>query len=202
MLTNFTTVSRSIKRLQLLERMEQDGSMALRSKKEVSRLMKEKDKLDKNLGGIKNMKGVPAAMYVVDPHSEKIAVQEANRLGIPVIAITDTNCDPDPIQWVIPANDDAIRSVQLITSRIAESIWEGRLEFDNKLAEGLAVASEGADAGISSELELTKEEFVEKEFVASEITSAIPEEEPKDILDIDEMLKTTNLDDLEEDFKK
>ena len=100
MLTNFQTVSRSIKRLQLLEKWETEGSMALRSKKEQSRLLKEKEKLVKNLGGIKDMKGLPAALFIVDPHSEQIAVQEANRLKIPIIAITDTNCNPDPIQWV------------------------------------------------------------------------------------------------------
>lgn len=133
MLTNFFTIRKSIDRLHLLEKMEQDGSLEHRSKKEISALMKEKDKLEKNLGGVKNMKNLPSALFVVDPNTEEIAVREANRLKIPVIAITDTNCDPDPIQWIIPANDDAIRSVLLLTTKIADSVIEGRQELEKDI---------------------------------------------------------------------
>ncbi len=211
MLTNFATVSRSIKRLHLLEKMEQDGSLQLRSKKEQSRLMKEKDKLEKNLGGIKYMKTTPSALFIVDPHTETIAVREANRLHIPVIAITDTNCDPDPIDWVIPANDDAIRSIGLITSKISESIIEGRMEFDKNLADAIAAAAAAEEEtqkvleGVS-DTELTKEEFEEKEFVAID---AIDEKEftetseSTDLLDINDMLKETDSDiDIRNEFKK
>jgi len=209
MLTNFATVNRSIKRLHMLEKMEQDGSLQLRSKKEQSRLMKEKDKLEKNLGGIKYMKTLPAALFVVDPHTENIAVKEANRLNIPVLAITDTNCDPDPVNWVIPANDDAIRSIGLITSKISESIIEGRMEFDKQLAEGIAAAATAEEnqkvTEGEAETDLTKEEFEEKEFVTLDVVDEkeIEATESTDLLDIDDMLKETDSDtDIMDEFKK
>jgi len=208
MLTNFATVSRSIKRLQLLEKMEADGTLALRSKKEQSRLMKEKDKLVKNLGGIKNMKGLPSAMFVVDPNNEDIAVHEANRLGIPVIAITDTNCDPDPIQWIVPANDDAIRSVQLITSKIAESLMEGRMEFDKQVTDGMVetqAQAEGSDLDatvVDPNALLENEAPVIKDFDgATEIPDSLVIEDTKDSTSVD-LFEETTVDDIEEDFQK
>jgi len=131
-LTNFRTIKIGIERLRLLERMIEDGTMEGLPKKEALMLDRERLKLDKFLGGIKLMNGVPAAIFVVDPHHEHIAVREGQRLNIPIVAITDTNCDPDLIDFVIPANDDAIRSVKLITSRIADACVEGtqrRREF-------------------------------------------------------------------------
>ena len=131
-LTNFRTIKTGIERLRTLERMIEDGTMEGLPKKEALMLNREREKLDKFLGGIKLMNGVPAVMFVVDPHHEHIAVREAQRLNIPIVAITDTNCDPDQIDFVIPANDDAIRSVKLITSRIADACIEGvqrRREF-------------------------------------------------------------------------
>ncbi|MBQ4154552.1 MAG: 30S ribosomal protein S2 [Clostridia bacterium] len=126
MLTNFRTIRRRIDRLNQLRKMEEDGTFDLLPKKEVAKLRLEIEKLEKFLGGIQNMKGIPGAMFIVDPRKERIAVSEAKKLGIPIIAIVDTNCDPDEIDAVIPGNDDAIRAVKLISSVIAAAVIEGR----------------------------------------------------------------------------
>ncbi len=126
MLTNYKTIRRRVYRLRELEKMEEDGAFELLPKKEVARLRKEKEKLDRFLRGIKDMDELPGAVYVVDPRKEKIAVAEARKLKIPVIGIVDTNCDPDEIDYIIPGNDDAIRAVKLITSKIADAVLEGR----------------------------------------------------------------------------
>ena len=125
MLTNFETIRKRIRRLEQLRKMEADGTFERLPKKEVVKLELEIEKLEKYLGGIKDMNKLPAAMFVVDPRKEKIAVAEAHKLGIPVIAIVDTNCDPDEIDYVIPGNDDAIRAVKLISSAMANAIIEG-----------------------------------------------------------------------------
>ena len=125
-LTNYQTIRKRIQHLQKLEEMEEDGTFTVLPKKEVMKLQAEKEKLDRFLGGIKDMTGLPDAVYVVDPRKERIAVAEAKKLGIPVIAIVDTNCDPDEIDYVIPGNDDAIRAVRLITSKLADAVIEGR----------------------------------------------------------------------------
>ena len=126
MLTNFRTIRQSIKRLRQIEKMEEDGSFARLVKKEVLQLTRERDKLEKPLGGIKDMKNLPDAMFVVDVGHEDIAVKEARKLGIPVIAVVDTNCSPNDIDYVIPGNDDAIRSIRLYTQLAADAILEGR----------------------------------------------------------------------------
>ena len=126
MLTNFKTIRRRIDRLAQLRKMEEDGTFELLPKKEVSKLNLEIEKLEKFLGGIKDMKKLPAAMFIVDPRKEKIAVAEAKKLGIPIVAIVDTNCDPDEIDYVIPGNDDAIRAVKLLSATMADAILEGR----------------------------------------------------------------------------
>ena len=126
MLTNYKTISKRIERLAQIRQMEEDGTFDKLVKKEVLKLKSEADKLEKYLGGIKDMKGMPAAMFVVDPKKEKIAVKEARILGIPVVGIVDTNCDPDDVDYIIPANDDAIRAVKLITSCMADAILEGK----------------------------------------------------------------------------
>lgn len=126
MLTNFKTIRKRIDRLNELERMEQDGTFDVLPKKEVIKLRAEKEKLEKNLGGIKNMTGLPGALFIVDPRKEKIAIQEAHILGIPIVAIVDTNCDPEEIDYPIPGNDDAIRAVKLLTSKMADAIIEAR----------------------------------------------------------------------------
>lgn len=125
MLTNFQTINRRVKRLDELEKMEEEGMFEVLPKKEVIQLQKEKERLNRFLGGIRHMKRLPGAVYVVDPRKESIAVAEANKLGIPVVAIVDTNCDPDIIDYVIPGNDDAIRAVKLLTGVMADAVLEG-----------------------------------------------------------------------------
>ena len=126
MLTNFQTIRNRIDRLHELERMEEDGTFNVLPKKEVAQLLHEKEKLDKFLGGIKNMRRLPGALFVIDPRKERIAVAEARKLGVPIVAIVDTNCDPDEIDYVIPGNDDAIRAVKLLTNKMADAVLEGK----------------------------------------------------------------------------
>ena len=126
MLTNFRTIRRRIYRLNQLKAMEADGTFDLLPKKEVTKLQLEIQKLEKFMGGIKDMKQLPGALFIVDPRKERIAVAEAKKLGIPIVAIVDTNCDPDEIDYVIPGNDDAIRAVKLISATMANAIIEGR----------------------------------------------------------------------------
>ena len=125
-LTNFSTIQKRIDRLTQLETMEQDGTFDVLPKKEVIVLKKEMERLEKFLGGIKGMKSLPGALFIIDPRKERIAVAEARKLGIPIVAIVDTNCDPDEIDYVIPGNDDAIRAVKLLTGKIADAIMEGK----------------------------------------------------------------------------
>ena len=130
MLTNFKTIKKRIERLEQLTKMEEDGTFELLPKKEVLNLMNEREKLEKFLGGIKDMTKLPKALFVVDPRKEKIAIAEAKKLGIPVVAIVDTNCDPEEVDYVIPGNDDAIRAVKLIAATMANAIIEGRQGAD------------------------------------------------------------------------
>lgn len=124
MLTNYKTISGRIKRLNDIDRMEEDGTFEKLSKKEVIKLRAEREKLEKFLGGIREMKGMPGALFIVDPKKERIAVKEARILGIPIVGIVDTNCDPDDVDYIIPANDDAIRAVKLIAGRMADAVIE------------------------------------------------------------------------------
>ncbi len=126
MLTNFHTISKSIDKLKRIESMFEDGTIERFPKKEILKLEKLRQKLERNLGGIKDMDGLPSALYVVDSRYEQIAVKEANKLGIPVVAIVDTNCDPDGIDYIIPGNDDAIRAIRLLTSLIANAVIKGK----------------------------------------------------------------------------
>lgn len=126
MLTNFATIKKSIEKLKKLETAREDGTYERLPKKEVIKLEKEREQLEKNLGGIKEMRHLPAAIFVIDTIKENTAVLEANRLGIPVVAVVDTNCDPDQIDYVIPGNDDAIRSIRLIAGKVADAVVEGR----------------------------------------------------------------------------
>ena len=132
MLTNFQTIKQSIDRLNYLNEIMNDGSINLFPKKERLKLEKERVKLDNNLGGIRNMHGLPGALFVVDPKKESIAVREGRRLNIPIVAIVDTNCDPDEIDYLIPGNDDAIRAIRLITSRVADACIDGMQRFEEK----------------------------------------------------------------------
>ena len=126
MLTNFKTIAKRIERLEEIEAMEEAGTFEVLPKKEVTKLKNEAGKLEKYLGGIRNMKKMPSVMFVVDPRKEKIAVKEAKILGIPVVGIVDTNCDPDEVDYIIPGNDDAIRAVKLLTGTIANAVLEGK----------------------------------------------------------------------------
>lgn len=126
MLTNFNTIKTRIARLKELEEMQEDGTFDVLTKKEVASLLHEKEKLENNLGGIKEMTRVPDVMFIVDPRKERIAIQEAHTLGIPIVAIVDTNCDPEEVDFVIPGNDDAIRAVKLIASKIADAVIESK----------------------------------------------------------------------------
>ena len=155
MLTNFDTIQKRIQRLKDLETMEQDGTFDVLPKKEVILLKKEMEKLEKNLGGIKDMKEMPGVMFVVDPKKERIAILEARKLGIPVVGLVDTNCNPEDVDYAIPGNDDAIRAVKLIADVMANAVIEGR---------------QGEDAEVSSEMEeiANAEEATDMETVAQD----------------------------------
>ena len=153
MLTNYTTIKKRIARLEQLNAMKEDGTFDLLPKKEVVKLELEIEKLEKFLGGIRNMDGLPKALFVVDTKKEKIAVAEARKLGIPVVAIVDTNCDPDEVDYIIPGNDDAIRAVKLIAGRMADAVIEGR--------EGEQFG-EAAQEAVEEEVEEVSEETAEE----------------------------------------
>ena len=153
MLTNFTTIRRRVNRLKQLREMQENGTFDLLPKKEVIKLNLEIEKLEKFLGGIKDMKDLPGALFIVDPRKEKIAVAEAKKLGIPIIAIVDTNCDPDEVDYVIPGNDDAIRAVKLLAGVMANGVIEGKegqmgaaaIESEGEIVEDLIVEEKVAE---------------------------------------------------------
>ncbi|MBR3217915.1 MAG: 30S ribosomal protein S2 [Exiguobacterium sp.] len=145
-LTNFSTIKKRINRLKQLEKMEEDGTFEVLPKKEVIILKKEMTRLEKFLGGIKDMPGVPDALFIVDPRKERIAIAEAHKLNIPIVAIVDTNCDPDEIDYVIPANDDAIRAVKLLTSKMADAIIEAKQGEEEVAEEAVATEAEATEA--------------------------------------------------------
>lgn len=147
MLTNFQTIKRSIDRLKSIESMQADGSINRFPKKEILLMEKERVKLERNVGGIKDMRNLPSVIFIVDPKKESIAVNEAQKLGIPVVAIADTNCDPDGIDYIIPGNDDAIRSIRLISQQVADAILAGAAQREGDDASEEAIAAAMADAG-------------------------------------------------------
>ena len=155
MLTNFKTIITRIERLKKLEQMESDGTFDVLPKKEVILLRKEKDKLEKNIGGIKDMNKLPDALFIIDPKKEETAVKEARQLGIPIVALVDTNCDPDLIDYVIPGNDDAIRAVKLIASRIADAIIE--------IKQGVEFTSRNLNKDNEEKIEQEEKDSAEKE---------------------------------------
>lgn len=153
LLTNFQTIQKSIKRFKEIEAMQADGRIEAYAKKERLQIERERQALEKNLAGIKEMKKLPDVIFVIDTNKEEIAVKEANRLGIPVVAVVDTNCSPEGVNYVIPGNDDALRAVRLFASRIADAILEGRQLAEQKEAEEAAVAAEHAKAaGVTIEI--------------------------------------------------
>ncbi len=155
MMTNFQTIKTSVERLKSIESMQEDGSINRFPKKEILLMEKERIKLERNVGGIKDMRGLPSVVFVVDPKKEAIAVNEAHKLNIPVVAITDTNCDPDGIDYLIPGNDDAIKSIRLISSYIAEAVLAGQAQRDGDNASDEAL--EAAMAGSGEAFEQTAE---------------------------------------------
>jgi small subunit ribosomal protein S2 len=181
-LTNFQTIRRSVARLKELEGMKRDGSINRYTKKEILKMEKELLKLEKNLGGIKDMDELPGAVFIVDPKKENIAVREARRLGIPVVAIADTNCDPDDIDYIIPGNDDAIRAVRLICAKIADACIEGhhlaeerlRVEAEMKAAQeaeaepGETSAEEEKEEGGPEVIFVAKKQDIEREAIETE----------------------------------
>ena len=161
-LTNFQTIKKGVERLKSIEAMQEDGSINKFPKKEILLMEKERVKLERNIGGIKNMRSMPAAVFVIDPNKEQIAVKEANKLNIPVIALADTNCNPDGISYIIPGNDDAIRAIKLITSTIADAVLDGR----SKLKENDAVVEEMVEQATAENSENVPEETETKEIPA------------------------------------
>lgn len=153
MMTNFKTIQSRIRRLKDIERMSEDGTFEVLPKKEVIELKKEWEKLEKNLGGIKDMKKLPDAIFIVDPKKEKICVTEAHKLGIPLIGICDTNCDPDELDYVIPGNDDAIRAVKLIVAKMADAIIEANQGEAYEVEETEEAAEEAVEAEEAAEEE-------------------------------------------------
>jgi small subunit ribosomal protein S2 len=146
-LTNWTTLQKSIKRLKTLKAMTEDGRMGLLSKKEAARLDRELKHLKQNLSGVENMSALPDAMFVIDSHAEAIAVREARRMGVPIVSIVDTNCDPDQVDWVIPGNDDALRAIKLFTSKISDAVIEGRHAYERSQIASQKAVTDAADAG-------------------------------------------------------
>ncbi len=190
-LTNFQTIKKSIARLKDLEQMKEDGSINRYTKKEILKMDKELFKLERNLGGIKNMDELPGAVFVVDPKREKIAVREARKLGIPVIAIADSNCDPDDIDFIIPGNDDAIRAIRLICSKVADAAIEGHALAEQRLREEDALRKEQEEAAAAEAVEVEVPEFIEGEEGGPEIivlpkTEKLEAKEEKDEPSIDD----------------
>ncbi len=169
-LTNFKTIKLSIEKLKKIETMKEDGTYSLLPKKEVAKLEFERLKLEKNLSGIKAMTTLPGAVFIVDPKKEKIAVAEARRLLIPIVAIVDTNCDPDEIDYVIPGNDDAIRAIRLISTKMADAAIEGKNIFNKKLEE--AAEKEAAEQKIAADESPAGEESRKVEQSGHEVKSA------------------------------
>jgi small subunit ribosomal protein S2 len=188
-LTNWVTLQKSIKRLKLLKSMAEDGRLAQFSKKEGARLDRELKHLQQNFAGVENMATLPDVMFVIDPSAEVIAVREARRMGIPVVAIVDTNCDPNLVDWVIPGNDDALRAIRLFTSKISDAVLSGRQSYEQtQLADQKANAGEGGEAGVEYVDTSAYEEYEKQEgdFVEGEPTEVLATEEPAPVPTEDE----------------
>ena len=177
-LTNWSTLQKSIKRLKLLKAMSEDGRMAELSKKEKARLEREMKHLYQNLEGIENMAQLPDAMFVIDSNAEEIAVKEARRMGVPVVSVVDTNCDPDVVDWIIPGNDDALRAIRLFTSKISESVLEGHnLYQQSQVADQKAAADQALVEGVEYVDTSAYEQYEKQEgdFVEGEVPVEAPE---------------------------
>lgn len=187
-LTNWATLQKSIKRLKLLKAMIEDGRMEQFSKKERARLEREMKHLHQNLEGIEGMVQLPDAMFVVDSNAEEIAVKEARRMGVPVVAVVDTNCDPDLVDWIIPGNDDALRAIKLFTSKISESVIEGHAAYqqsqvaEQKVAEDQALVEQVdyVDTSAYEQYEKPEGDFVEPVAPEIEAASTVPPDEEEE----------------------
>ncbi len=166
MLTNFHTIRKSIDKLKRIESMFEDGTIERFPKKEILKLEKKRQKLERNLGGIKDMDDLPSAVYIVDSKYEQIAVKEANKLGIPVVAIVDTNCDPDGIDYIIPGNDDAIRAIRLLTSLIANAVLKGKEIYQEAVQAETDKEEEAAESAPSEQVNEPEQKTADKEEAA------------------------------------
>ncbi|KJR41514.1 30S ribosomal protein S2 [Candidatus Magnetoovum chiemensis] len=164
MLTNFSTIKKSIEKLKKIEKMKEDGTYEKLPKKEVAKYEKERTKLEHTLGGIKQMEKLPGAVFIIDPRRENIAVHEARKLSIPIVAIVDSNCDPDVIDYVIPGNDDAIRAIKLLTSKMAQAILEGK-----------AALAKEQDKDVEQQMLQSQKETISKEPIEKEIEEVVEE---------------------------
>jgi small subunit ribosomal protein S2 len=162
MLTNFKTIKQGIEKLKKIESMSEDGTYGLLTKKEVAKYETERQRLNKHLSGVKEMNALPGAVVIIDPKKESIAVAEARKLSIPIVALVDTNCDPDDIDYVIPGNDDAIRSIRLVTSRMAQAFKEGRSILDKSREETAKAEAEKAEAAAAESAEQKPEAGAEE----------------------------------------
>ena len=190
-LTNWSTLQKSIKRLKLLKAMTEDGRMEQLSKKERARLDREMKHLQQNLEGIENMSQLPDALFVIDSNAEEIAVKEARRMGIPVVSVVDTNCDPDVVDWIIPGNDDALRAIRLFTTKIADSVAEGRTVYEqSQVADQKVAADQALEAGVEyvdtsayEQYEKQEGDFVDVEgseaFIEAAETTVPPDEDKR-----------------------
>ncbi|MFP4563965.1 MAG: 30S ribosomal protein S2 [Spirochaetia bacterium] len=194
MLTNFSTIKRSILRLKKIDKMEIDGTFERLTKKEVSKLNKEKARLEKNLGGIKDMKELPGVVFIIDTRKEAIAVAEARRKGIPIIAIVDTNCNPEKIDYPIPGNDDAIRAITLFTQIIANAVVEADNEIGLEVIETLQDEDEGE--------ENAPETFLEAEEEKSPVQEVLPKTEEVETVSVAETVGTSDEEEKEEEEKE
>jgi small subunit ribosomal protein S2 len=175
MLTNFKTVKQGIDKLKKIEKMKEDGTYELLTKKEVSKYETERKRLEKNLSGVKDMNSVPGAIFIIDPKKESIAIAEAKKLAIPIVSLVDTNCDPDDIDYIIPGNDDAIRSIKLLTSKISEAVAEGKSILNKKAAD----AAEKKAIEEKKAEELKQEQEQKKAEAEAQAAAQAPAEEEK-----------------------
>ena len=187
MLTNFSTIKKSLARLKKIEKMETDGTFENLTKKEVAGLRHEKAKLEKNLGGIKEMKDLPGILFIIDTRKEEIAIREAKTLGIPVVAVVDTNCNPEGIDYPIPGNDDAIRSISLFTGVIANAVIEADNEHGLKIIESLQDDEESGDSGVDPYQDRDEEITDYKNYTPSDEDEKKDDEEDDSLVDDEDL---------------
>jgi len=199
MLTNFTTIKKSIHRLKKIEKMEVDGTFESLTKKEIAKLNKERSRLEKNLGGIKEMKDLPGAIFIIDTRKESIAVAEARRMGIPIIAVVDTNCNPDVVDFPIPGNDDAIRAITLFTKVISDAVIDADNEIGIEIIDSLQDEEEDGPAEKGKEAEETEEDDVAAEYDSEAGLGSVEVEESAEAKEDDEEVAYSSEYDIEDE---